>query len=190
MYEFTQRTLIDSIITDVGLKDAKVKPVPAKVSLQLHAFKDKPPFDLDFNYRSAAGKLNYLAQTTRPDIMYTAHQIAKYLSDPRQSHGKAILYLVCYVKKTRDLGLKFKPDPKKGFECYCDANFSENWKKAFAAVDPSTAKSRSGWIIFYAGCPVSWASKLQSQVALSTTEAEYIAILQSLCDVIPVMNPL
>jgi hypothetical protein len=55
-------------------------------------------------------------------------------------------------------------------------------------VDPSTAKSRSGWVIFYAGCPVSWASKLQSQVALSTTEAEYIALSQALRDVIPVMN--
>ncbi len=43
-----------------------VKPVPAKVSLQLHAFKDEPAFDLNFNYRSAVGKLNYLAQTTRP----------------------------------------------------------------------------------------------------------------------------
>ncbi len=187
-YEFTQRALIDSIISDVGLKDAKVKPVPAKVSLQLHAFKDESPFDLNFNYRSAVSKLNYLAQTTRPDIMYATHQIAKYLSDPRQSHGKAILYLVRYLKKTRDLGLQFKPDPKKGFECYCDANFSGNWNKAFAAVDPNTAKSRSGWIIFYAGCPISWASKLQSQVALSTTEAKYIAMSQSLCDLIPVMN--
>ncbi len=55
-------------------------------------------------------------------------------------------------------------------------------------MDPSTAKSRSGWIIFYAGCPVSWASKLQSQVALSTTEAEYIAMSQALHDVIPSMN--
>ncbi len=55
-------------------------------------------------------------------------------------------------------------------------------------MDPSTAKSRSGWIIFYAGCPVSWASKLQSQVTLSTTEAEYIAMSQALRDVIPVMN--
>ncbi len=43
-YELTQRTLIDSIINDVKLKDAKVKPVPAKVSLQLQAFKDKPFF--------------------------------------------------------------------------------------------------------------------------------------------------
>ncbi len=140
-YQFTQRALIDSIINDIGLKDAKVKPVPTKVSLKLHAFKDEPPFDLDFNYRSTVDKLNYLAQTTRPDIMYATHQIAKYSLDPRQSHGKAILYLVCYLKKMRDLGLKFKPDPKKGFECYCDADFSGNWNKAFTSVDPSTAKS-------------------------------------------------
>jgi hypothetical protein len=47
-YEFTQRALIDSIIKDVGLTDSKTKPVPAKVTLQLHAFKDEPPFDLNF----------------------------------------------------------------------------------------------------------------------------------------------
>ena len=80
------------------------------------------------------------------------------------------------------------PDPTKGFECYCDSNFSGLWNKEFAPVDPSTAKSRSGWIIFYAGCPVSWTSKLQSQVELSTTKAEYIAMSQALRDVIPVMN--
>ncbi len=89
---------------------------------------------------------------------------------------------------TRDYGLKFKPDPGKGFECYCNANFSGNWNKSFAQVDPSTAKSGSGWIVFYAACPVCWASKLQSQVALSTMEAEYIAMSQALRDVIPVMN--
>jgi hypothetical protein len=64
-YEFTQRALIDSIIEDTGLKDAKVKPVPAKVSQRLHTFKDEPPIDLDFNYRSAVGKLNYFAQNVR-----------------------------------------------------------------------------------------------------------------------------
>ena len=58
-YKFTQHALIDAIINDVGLKDAKVKLVPAKVSLKLNALKDEPPFDLDFNYRSAVGKLNY-----------------------------------------------------------------------------------------------------------------------------------
>ena len=186
-YELSQRALIDSIIEDVGLNDAKTKPVPAKVSLQLHAFKDAPPFSLDFNYRSIVGKLNYLAQTTRGDITYATHQIAKYSADPREPHGEAILYLVRYLKKTRDLGLRFKPDPTKGFECYCDADFAGNWNKPFAANDPSTAKSRSGWVVFYANCPIIWASKLQTQVALSTTEAEYIAMSMALRDVIPIM---
>jgi hypothetical protein len=171
-YEFTQQALIDSIIDDIRLKDAKVMPVPAKVSLQFHALKDEPTFDLNFNCRSAVGKLNYLAQTTRPDIIYAMHKIAKYSSVPRQSHGEAILYLVCYLKKTWDLGLKSKPDPKKGFECYCDANFSGYWDKEFTPVDLSTAKSQSAWIIFYSGYPISWASILQSLIALSTTEAK------------------
>ena len=187
-YELTQRALIDSIIADAGLTDAKVKAVPAKVSVQLHAFKKEAPFSLNFNYRSIVGKLNYLAQTTRPDIMYATHQIAKYSADPREPHGEAILYLVRYLKKTRDIGIKFKPDPAKGFDCYCDADFSGNWNQDLAHNDPSTAKSRSGWIVYYAGCPIIWASKLQSQVALSTTEAEYIAMSMALRDVLPIMN--
>jgi hypothetical protein len=60
--------------------------------------------------------------------------------------------------------------------------------KEFAPVDTSTAKSQSRWIIFYAGCPVSWASKLLSQIVLSTTKAKYIAMSQALRDVITVMN--
>ena len=140
-YKFTQHALIDSTIEDVVNKDSNTKPVPAKVSLRLHAFKEEPVFDLIFNYWSVFGKLNYLAQTTH-DIMYAIHQIAKYSSDPRTSHGEAIIYLICYLKKTRDLGLCFKPDPSKGFECYCDADYSGLWNKAFAPVDPSTSKSR------------------------------------------------
>ena len=76
-YEFTQRAFIDSIIKHVGVTDSKSMPVPAKVSLQLHAFKEDPPFDQHFDYHSAIGKLNYLAQTTRPDIMYATHQVVK-----------------------------------------------------------------------------------------------------------------
>jgi hypothetical protein len=187
-YEFMQRALIDSIIKDVNLTDLKTKTVPAKVALQLHAFKEDPPFNQSFDYHSAVGKLNYLGQITRPDIMYATHQVAKYASDPRKSHGKALLHIVCYIKRTHDLGLKFKPSQDKGFECYCDTDFSSNWNKKFAPVDPSTAKSCSGWIVFYAGCPVCWASKLQSQVSLSITKAEYIAMSLALGDVIPVMD--
>ena len=96
-YEFTQGAQLDSIIQSVGLDNAKgIKPVPAKISLCLHAAKNEKPFDLDFNYWPAVGKLNYLAQTTPPDIMYATHQIVKYASDPREIHGEAILYLVRY----------------------------------------------------------------------------------------------
>ncbi len=105
-YEFTQRALIESIIEDAGISNYKTKPVPAKIFLQLHAFKNEQVFDLDFNYRSVVGKLNYLAQTTCPDIMYATHQTAKCSSDPRQSHAEAILYLIHYLKKTPDLGLR------------------------------------------------------------------------------------
>ncbi len=185
--ELTQRALIDSIISDVALNNSKVKTVPAKVSKILHAHLDKPPFSLNFGYRSVIGKLNYLAQTMRPDIVYATHQLAKYSSNPEEPYGEAVLYLICYLKKTRDLGTCFKPDRDKGFECYCDADFSSNWNKHPAPFDPSTAKSQSGWIVIYAGCPVSWGSKLQTQVALSTTEAEYIAMSQSLQDVLPII---
>jgi hypothetical protein len=119
--------------------------------------------------------------------MYATHEISKYSSNPTQTHGEAILYIVCYLKKTRYLGFKFKPKPEKAFECYCDADFSGNWNKEFAQVDMSTAMSCSGWIVFYAGCPICWA-KLQSQVALSTTEAEFIALSMALRDVIPILD--
>jgi hypothetical protein len=190
-YEFTQRALIDSIIDDVGLGDTFTKPVPAKSSKLLYHHKDSPSFSecgFSFGYRSVTGKVSDLAQTTRPDIIYAVHQIAKFSSDPRKEHGEAIIYLMRYLMKTRDLGLRFKPDPTSGFECYCDADFAGNWHKDFAMYDPSTAKSRSGWVIFYAKCPIIFASRLQTQVALSTTEAEYIALSTALRDVIPIME--
>ncbi len=68
-YQLTQRALIDAIISNAGITDAKVKTVPAKVSELLQAYKTEPPFRLDFNYHSIVGKLNYLAQTMHPDIM-------------------------------------------------------------------------------------------------------------------------
>jgi hypothetical protein len=112
-YELTQQALIDSIIQDVGLNDAKTKPAPAKVAQLLHAHKDAPSFDLDFNYRSVVGELNYLAQTTHPDVMYAVHQIAKFSADLREPHGNAILYLVQYLKKSCDLGVCFHPERKR-----------------------------------------------------------------------------
>jgi hypothetical protein len=103
----SQRALINTITQDADLQDSKVKAVPAKVNGHLHDHLDKPPFSLNFNYPSMIGKLNYLALTTRPDIMYATHQLDKYSSNPRKPHGDAALYLVRYLKKSRDIGLHF-----------------------------------------------------------------------------------
>jgi hypothetical protein len=84
----------------VALGNSKVKAVPAKVSEILYAHLDKPPFLLNFGYQSIIGKLNYLAQTTRPDIVYATHQLTKYSFNSREPHEEAVLYLIHYLKKT------------------------------------------------------------------------------------------
>ncbi len=68
--KLTQRALIDTIINDAALDDRRVKSVPAKVKENLHAHKDLPPYNLALNYRSAIRKLNYVGQTSRPDIVF------------------------------------------------------------------------------------------------------------------------
>ena len=71
---------------------------------------------------------------------------------------------------------------------YVNANFSGNWNIRTAEHDVSTAKSRTWFIILFAGCPIIWAYRLQTQISLPTTAAKYIALSQSLREVIPIMN--
>ena len=80
------------------------------------------------------------------------------------------------------------PDPTKSLETYVDAYFIGNWNSSTAAHNVNTSTSRSGYVILLAGCPIIWARKLQSQIDLSTTEVEYIALSTSPRNTIPVMN--
>ena len=63
-----------------------------------------------------------------------------------------------------------------------------NRNKLTAPEDASTAKSRTGYVIRFAGCPTAWGSRLQTHIALSTTEAEYIALSTTMREVIPIIN--
>jgi hypothetical protein len=75
------------------------------------------------------------------------------------------------------------------FQVWADADFSGNWDDPDEAMtDSNTARSRSGFIITYMGCPLLWKSQLQTEIALSTTEAEYICLSQALRKVIPLME--
>ena len=74
-----------------------------------------------------------------------------------------------------------------GIEVFVDAYFAGNWN-AVEGTDPVSVLSRSGFMILYANCPLYWSSKLQTEITLSTTDAEYIALSQSLREVIPLIN--
>ena len=89
-----------------------------------------------------------------------------------------------YLKMTRDKGLILKPTSEMGIDCYVDADFAGLWGVA-DSQDPTSVKSRTGYVLCLAGCPVIWASKLQSDIALSTMEAEYNALPMALKEFLP-----
>ena len=123
--------------------------------------------------------MDYLEKITRPDIAYAVHQCARFCSDPRVEHGQAVKWIGRYLYKTRDKGLILKPSGSS-FDVYVDADFAGNWNKSDASEEDYTARSRHGYIIMYSGCPITWASRLQTEVALSSTESEFIGLSQAL----------
>ena len=89
---------------------------------------------------------------------------------------------------TRDKGLIFRPN-SSSFDCYVDADFAGNWDPdGKPEQDSDTARSRTGFVVLYANCPIIWASKLQTIIALSSTESEYVALSTALREIIPIMN--
>jgi hypothetical protein len=79
-------------------------------------------------------------------------------------------------------------DEDEGFTVWADSDFSRNWDPEHSMHDPNTARSRYGYFITYLGAPLMWKSSLQTEIALSTCEAEYICLSQALRKVIPIMD--
>jgi hypothetical protein len=186
----TQPHLIDQILQDLRLDKENVSPkdIPAPSSTLLKRYSESEPFDQSFDYRSIIGKLNYLEKTSRPDISFAVHQCARFAAAPKVAHGKAVRWIGRYLAATRDRGMIWHPKQDQSFDCYVDADFAGNWNKDEALTDIDTARSRSGYYISYANCPLVWASRLQTHVALSTTEAEYIALSTAMRDIIPLIE--
>jgi hypothetical protein len=142
-------------------------------------------FDGRFHYRAVVRKLNFLEKGSLPDIAYSVHQFSE---SPKESHAEAVMRICRYLMLTIEQGIILDPQDVKSFEVYADANFCGNWNRSTAMNYTSAEKSRTGYIISFAGCTITWASKLETQIALSTTETEYIALSQSLREVIPMIN--
>ena len=87
------------------------------------------------------------------------------------------------MSETATRGVIYYPDKAQGVECYVDAYFAGGWYRD-NGKRAGNVLSRSGYAIFNAGCPLLWASKLHTEIALSTAEAEYIALSAALWEVI------
>ena len=124
-----------------------------------------------YPYISIVGSLMYLALTTRPDIAYAAGVLARSNSNSGPAHWHAAEYVLQYLKGTLDYKLVYKPsNSSELFITYSDSDHGGN---------PDNGRSTGGYVVKICSGVVSCSSKLQSLVALSTTEAEHIAAVEA-----------
>jgi hypothetical protein len=103
------------------------------------------------------------------------NQCACFAHDPREPHHKALKQLVTYLIKMKHEGMTIKPMCKITLDCYVNADFAGLYGKE-EPQDPTHVHSRTGYIITLGDNPVVWPSKLQSEIAFSSQEAEYISL--------------
>ena len=126
-------------------------------------------------YREAVGMLNYLVTCTRPDMAYAVSALGRFVTKPGPRHWRAVKRCLRYLQGSADRGLCYRrptDGPNAPLDLYaeCDADF--------AGCD-DTYYSTSGYVFMLAGAPISWISKRQTVAALSSTEAELVALTEA-----------
>ena len=162
-----QRQYIQSLLERYGLSQAKTSTTPADINVKL--VKDdgmSKPVDPVF-YQSMVGSLLYAAIATRPDISQAVGAVSKFNSCPTEAHLTAVKRIFCYLKGTINLGLKYERSDDSSLIGFSDADW---------AGDMDNRHSTTGNLFVMSGGAISWLSRKQSVVALSTTEAEYVAL--------------
>jgi hypothetical protein len=188
MLHLSQPSMIDQVVDDYGMTDAHAVTTPMEVGVTLS--KSMCPVtneeidDMkDVPYRALVGSLGYLAQATRPDIATPVGKLARFVNNPGREHWRAAKRVVSYLKGTRNLGIMFRATGDEftrddnGHLCmttpvqvYCDADY---------AADVDKRRSSTGYVVFVAGGPISWRHVLQQSTALSTAEAETMALCEA-----------
>jgi hypothetical protein len=187
-FDLAQTGLITRVIDALGLHSALTgsKDTPADAS-PLPRDKDGTPADPVVNYASVVGMLLYLSGHTRPDIAFAVSQCARYTFQPTNRHVTALKRIGHYLKGTRSKGITLRPSDILHVDCYPDADFAGLYNHE-DVQDPHCVRSRTGYVICVANCPVIWKSKLQTEIALSTMEAEYVSLSQSCKDLFPLLD--
>jgi hypothetical protein len=111
------------------------------------------------------------------------HQTAHYSNQPMLSHKNLVMCIGHYLLDMRKQGIIYKPDKSKELECYINADFAGGWLQA-DAENSENVLSCTGYVLMYTNCPILWVSRLQTEIALGTAEAECIALSQLIHNVI------
>lgn len=174
----TQTQYLKKILQRFGV-DGKTKPVstPLAPHFKLSASmsprtEEERKHMAQIPYANAVGALMYAMVCTRPDISHAVSMVSRYMHDPGKGHWQAVKWILRYIHGTTDIGLKFERDDRLGQNLvgYVDSDY---------AGDLDKRRSTTGYVFTLAKGPVSWRSTLQSTVALSTTEAEYMAVTEA-----------
>ena len=121
-------------------------------------------------YRSAVGRLMYAMVATRPDLAFAVSLATRYMSNPTNQNWELVKRIFRYIKGTLNYGIRFPTNNDSNLMAYSDADW---------AGDINDRKSTTGYITFLHGGPISWSSRKQPTVALSSTEAEYMSLSET-----------
>ncbi|KAK8936121.1 hypothetical protein KSP39_PZI013254 [Platanthera zijinensis] len=170
----SQERYIRKVLQRFDMDQAKKVSVPLAAHFRLTADQcPSTPEEIEamqkVPYASAVGSLMYAMVCTRPDIAHAVGTVSRFLSNPGREHWSAVKWILRYLQGTSDLTLRFG-DSEPELLGYTDADM---------AGDVDSRRSTSGYMILFTGGAVSWASRLQKCVALSTTEAEFIAVTEA-----------
>ncbi len=154
------------ILRRFGMLDCKTSPVPMEPGLKLS--KGPTLSTSEYPYREVVGSLMYLMVCTRPDISFAVGRLSRYLNCHGPEHHAAAQQVLRYIKTTQHMGITYR---KSSLPLKLVGYSDSDW-----ASDVESRRSTSGYIFTLAGGAISWKSKLQPTVALSSTEAEYMAL--------------
>ena len=174
-----QSKYVAEILKKYSFTDCKVAHTPMSTSNKVTADPSGQSVNPS-NYRGMIGSLLYLT-ASRPDIMFATSMCARYQADPKESHLAAVKRIFRYLKGTPALGLWYPRDSPFDLIGYTDADH---------AGCPIDRKSTSGGCQFLGHRLISWSSKKQVSVAISSTEAEYIAAGRCCAQILWIQNQL
>ena len=172
--KISQAQYIEKVLAKYNMTDCKPVSTPMDLSANLNNITELPnDSPLRELYASLIGALMFLAIATRPDIIFAVVKLATYISRPGQTHWVAAKRILRYLKGTKDLGIIYvkEKDFNKAnlLRGYSDASFNSE----------ANAKSMTGYTFLSAGAAITWGSRKQTLTALSSTEAECLALTEA-----------